>query len=241
IHVMRNYTGCSGYNYKNWQGKFYPRDLPRKKWLEYYAGKFDTVEINNSFYRLPEEKTLKSWYDQVPGNFRFTLKGSRYVTHLKKLNQTGEAVKKFYDRAGLLKGKLGCILWQLPGNQHKDTEKLEKFCRTLSRDFRNVMEFRHNSWYDEEVYEVMKSYGVIFCVISAPDGLSDEAVKTAGHVYMRFHGRNSWYRDQYSTKELRGWSQKLQRLKPKQIYAYFNNDYQAYAPENAREFQEMIG
>jgi uncharacterized protein YecE (DUF72 family) len=239
--LMRNYTGCSGYNYKNWRGKFYPQDLPQKNWLEYYADTFDTVEINNSFYRLPEKNTLKNWHDQVPGNFRFTLKGSRYVTHLKKLNQTEEAVNKFHDRAGLLKGKLGCILWQLPGNQHKDIAKLEKFCRTLSRDFRNVMEFRHNSWFDEEVYDVMKNHGMIFCVISAPDGLSDAAVKTADQVYMRFHGRDNWYRDPYPSDALRAWAEKLKNLKPKQLYAYFNNDYKAYAPGNAREFQEMIG
>ncbi|MFO7727296.1 MAG: DUF72 domain-containing protein [Desulfonatronovibrio sp.] len=238
---MNNYIGCSGFNYKNWRGKFYPEDLPMKEWLEYYARHFDTVEINSSFYHLPKEKTLKDWHERVPGNFRFTLKGSRFVTHMKKLNETGEAVKRFYERAALLKGKLGCVLWQLPGNQHKDTEKLNEFCKQLSSDFRNVIEFRHNSWYDPEVYEVMKQYGVIFCVISAPGDLSDEAVKTARQVYMRFHGRENWYRDQYSREELKDWADKLKKLKPRQVYAYFNNDYQAYAPANALEFQEFIG
>ena len=237
---MKNYTGCSGFNYDDWKGKFYPEDVPRNRWLEYYAEKFDTVEINSSFYRLPSEKTLKNWYGRVPDDFRFTLKGSRYVTHQKKLNQAGEAVKKFYERAGLLQEKLACILWQLPGNQHKDIDKLEDFCSVMSGEFLNVLEFRHNSWYDEKVYEVMNQFGVAFCIISAPDGLSEEAVKTTDHVYMRFHGRHTWYNYLYNHDELKDWARKLKNLNPGRIYAYFNNDYQAYAPGNAREFQEMI-
>jgi len=237
---MTNYIGCSGFSYDDWKGEFYPEDVPKKKWLEYYAKKFNSVEINSSFYHLPKEKTLKDWHERVPGNFRFTLKGSRFVTHMKKLNQTGEAVKNFYERAAFLKGKLGCILWQLPGNQHKDTEKLKKFCKVLSSDFRNVIEFRHNSWYDPEVYDVMRQKGVIFCVISAPVGLSEEAMKTAGPVYMRFHGRGDWYRHLYTQEELKHWARKLNELEPEKIFAYFNNDFRAYAPRNAAMFKDLI-
>ncbi len=238
---MRNYTGCSGFNYDHWIGKFFPEDVPKKEWLEYYADHFDSVEINATFYNLPKEQTLINWYHRVPGNFKFTLKGSRYITHQKKLNDPEEPVKKFYDLAAILKGKLGCILWQLPGNQHKDVDKLRDFCKVLSTDFHNVIEFRHNSWYDEEVYDVMKKHQVTFCVISAPEGLSDEVIKTTDRVYMRFHGKDQWYRYRYSEGELKKWAKKIQDLNPSQIYSYFNNDFDGHAPENAARFAELTG
>jgi len=237
---MKNYIGCSGFNYDDWKGVFYPEDVPQKKWLEHYAEKFDTVEINATFYHMPKEKTLDNWHERTPGNFRFTLKGSRFVTHQKKLNDPQEPVKKFYDLAARLKGKLGCILWQLPGNQHKDTGKLKNFCKALSRDFRNVIEFRHNSWFDEEVYNIMKEHDVSFCVISAPGDLKEDAVKTAEPVYLRFHGKKEWYKYLYSEEELKKWTKKMKDLKARQVYAYFNNDYDANAPKNAEQFASLL-
>lgn len=237
---MTNYTGCSGFSYDAWKGLFYPEDVPQKKWLEYYASQFNSVEINNSFYRLPREKTLDQWYQRVPGDFRFTLKGSRFITHRKKMNQVGGAVKTFYERAALLDDKLGCILWQLPANQHKDIEKLREFCGVLSRDFRNVIEFRHNSWFEEEVFAVMRQNGIIFCMLSAPDGLSAQAVKTAGPVYIRFHGRDEWYKHLYTSEELERWAGQLTALEPETIYAYFNNDNAAHAPRNAAMLKDLL-
>jgi uncharacterized protein YecE (DUF72 family) len=238
--VMKNYIGCSGFNYDEWEEAFYPKDISKKEWLEYYASRFDTVEINSSFYHLPKEKTLDNWYDRTPGNFRFTLKGSRFVTHQKKLNDPQEPVKKFYDLTARLKGKLGCILWQLPGNQHKDISKLKNFCKALSNDFRNVIEFRHNSWFHPDVYEVMKANDVIFCIISAPGDLNEEAVKTNKTVYLRFHGKKEWYKYLYSEKELTDWAEKINQLNAQQIYAYFNNDYAANAPRNAADFSKIL-
>ena len=237
---MKNYVGCSGYSYDGWAEGFYPPEVPKKRWLEYYAEHFDTVEINSSFYHLPKESTLKKWHQGVPGNFRFTLKGSRYVTHQKKLNDVRDAVRIFYDAAGLLKGKLACILWQLPGNLHKNLDKLESFCKTLSDDFRNVIEFRHNSWFGDDTSELLRHYGVAFCVISAPDGLSDEAVKTTNRVYIRFHGIQKWYDHDYRQVELEHWANKLKALHPDQIYAYFNNDINANAPRNAAAFMKLV-
>lgn len=238
---MKNYIGCSGFNYDDWKGEFYPEDVPKKEWLEYYAEKFDTVEINATFYHMPKEKTLDNWYDRTPGNFRFTLKGSRFVTHQKKLNDPQEAVKRFYNLAARLKGKLGCILWQLPGNLHKDIEKLNNFCKALSRDLRNVIEFRHNSWFNEEVYDIMKENDVSFCVISAPGNLKEDVVKTNQLVYMRFHGKKQWYKYLYSENELKEWAKKLRELNAQQIYAYFNNDYEVNAPKNADQFTKLLG
>ena len=238
---MRNYIGCSGFNYDDWQGKFYPEDIPKKRWLEFYAEQFDTVEINASFYHLPKEKTLDNWYERVPGNFRFTMKGSRFITHQKKLNDVDEPVKTFYNLVSRLKGKLGCILWQLPGNQYKDIEKLKSFCQTLSKDFKNVIEFRHNSWFDDEVYKVMKEHEVTFCILSAPNSLKEDPVKTTDLVYVRFHGKQHWYKYLYSEEEMKEWADRLRTTNAKQIYGYFNNDVGANAPQNAEQLARLLG
>lgn len=238
---MKTYIGCSGYQYEDWKGKFYPESLSKEEWLPYYAEHFNSVEINGTFYRIPEDDTFKKWYNQVPGNFKFTLKGSQYVTHMKKLNDPKEPLQKFYNAAESLGGKIGCILWQLPGNLHKDVDKLEAFCQSLSADFNNVMEFRDNSWYSEEVYAVLKKYEVSFCIISAPENLSDAVVKTAKIAYMRFHGKEEWYKDFYTKSELSEWAEKLNHLKGLQNrYIYFNNDFGAKAPEDAKIMQELF-
>jgi uncharacterized protein YecE (DUF72 family) len=237
---MRNYIGCSGFNYDNWKGKFYPEDIAKKKWLEYYAQYFDTVEINASFYHLPKEKTLDNWYERTPGNFRFTLKGSRFITHQKKLNDVTEPVNNFYRLASRLKGKLGCILWQLPGNQHVDLEKLKTFCQLLSRDFKNVLEFRHNSWFDEKVYQILQDNSVTLCIVSAPNNLETVFKKTNDLVYVRFHGRQEWYKYLYSEEEMKDWADELKSLNARQIYGYFNNDVGAHAPENARQLARLL-
>ncbi|MGM0739449.1 MAG: DUF72 domain-containing protein [Bacteroidota bacterium] len=237
---MKHHVGCSGFNYDDWKEVFYPKDIRKKDWLEYYATRFDTVEINSTFYHLPKEKTLDNWYDRTPGNFRFTLKGSRFITHQKKLNDPQEPVKKFQGLAARLKGKLGCILWQLPGNQTKDIGKLDTFCRTLGGDFRNVIEFRHNSWFDQEVYDVMNNYDVSFCMISAPGELREDAVKTSDLAYLRFHGKEEWYKYLYSEKELKDWAEKIRQLNAQQVYAYFNNDQDANAPRNAADFRKIL-
>jgi len=237
---MRNYIGCSGFNYDDWKGKFYPEEISKKNWLEYYAQHFDTVEINASFYHLPKEKTLDNWYERTPGNFRFTLKGSRFITHQKKLNDVKEPVNNFYRLASRLKGKLGCILWQLPGNQHLDLEKLKIFCRLLSPEFKNVIEFRHNSWFDEKVYQILQNNEVTLCLVSVPKELKTVFKKTTDLVYVRFHGKKEWYNYLYSEKEMKEWSEKLKSLKSRQIYAYFNNDVNANAPKNAQQLEQLL-
>ncbi|MBK6266459.1 DUF72 domain-containing protein [Marivirga sp. S37H4] len=238
---MQTYIGCSGFHYNDWRGKFYPENLPRKEWLAYYAHHFNSVEINTTFYGLPKEATLKNWYDQVSGNFKFTLKGSRFITHIKKMTKPEESLSNFYYSIETLGGKLGCILWQLPGYIHKDMEKLGKFCQALSTDYNNVIEFRHNSWFDEEVYEVLKKYNVSFCMLSAPDDLRNDRVNTTNKAYLRFHGTEQWYSGLYSEEELKNWAKSLQEMKDLQSsYIYFNNDQKARAPENARMMQELM-
>lgn len=233
-------VGCSGFYYKDWKGKFYPEDLPQKKWLAYYAKSFNTVEINNSFYRMPKESAVEGWYSQSPEGFDFTLKGSRYTTHMKKLKEPEESVKRFYHMADALQEKLGCVLWQLPKNVHKNPEKLGHFCRTLRPEYHNVIEFRHNSWWHEEVYDMMQKYQVAFCILSAPDNLPDNLVETADFAYIRFHGTHNWYNHLYSTAEMKEWAGKIRSLKANKVYAYFNNDMNAHAVKNGQKLDELL-
>lgn len=234
------HIGCSGFYYNDWKGLFYPEDLPKKKWLEYYAETFDTVEINNSFYRMPKEKTVQGWYDRVPENFSFTLKGSRYITHIKKLKDVGESVAYFYHLADILAEKLGSVLWQLPPAFRKNTERLEEFCRLLQPQYKNVLEFRHQSWFDEEVYDIMRKYQVAYCVISAPGDLPEDVITTARHSYLRFHGKEDWYKYDYNDEQLKKWAHVLEEIDSDEVFIYFNNDYHANAIKNGNRLKELL-
>ncbi|HYW33818.1 MAG TPA: DUF72 domain-containing protein [Balneolaceae bacterium] len=243
---MYTFIGCSGFHYDGWKGIFYPEELPKEQWLSFYAEHFKSVEINNSFYRLPQADTLKKWYEQTPGHFRFSMKGSRYVTHMKKLvddEDLHEGIKKFYEVVETLRGKLGCVLWQLPGNLHRHDEKLKNFCSLLSSDVKNVIEFRHESWFVDPVFEILEAHNVSYCIISAPEALPDIVRSTNDTAYVRFHGTSEMYDYAYSDDEIKDWSCKLQALSVRRIYVYFNNDYEASAVKNAksmnREFEVM--
>ncbi len=238
---MKVHIGCSGYNYKEWRGPFYPQKMPQRKWLEYYSSIFDTVEINNTFYRFPRENALNSWKETVDKNFQFTLKGHRYITHRKKLKEVSESVRDFEVLAKLLKKNLGCVLWQLPPNLHRNDEKLEEFCQTLDPTLKNVLEFRHDSWYDVEVYKILKKNKIIFSSISSPE-FPDDLITTGNVGYLRFHGTGKdWYDHLYSEAELQEWHKKITDSGLKEIYIYFNNDIHAHAPENARQLKKMFG
>lgn len=236
---MKVFAGCSGFYYKDWTGKFYPDDLPVKDWLSYYAERFNTVEINSSFYHLPSERTVKGWYDRTPDDFVFTLKGSRYITHIRKLKDVAEEILTFYRRAEILSNKLGTILWQLPGNFHVNDERLEGFCRKLSPAFSNVIEFRHTSWFNERVYDMLRQFHVSVCTLSAPGDLP-ETLKTAELVYVRFHGKQAWYNYLYREEELAAWHDRIIAAQPSNVFAYFNNDYNANAVVNCLAFAKMF-
>lgn len=238
---MKVYIGCSGWNYKEWRGDFYPEELPQKKWLEYYASIFNTVEVNNTFYRLPKESTLENWEAQVPADFNFTLKGSRYVTQMKKLKDPEDSLKKFEAVASAMKKKLSCILWQLPPNLHRNDEKLINFCKVVKPENKNVMEFRHDSWFHPEVYEILERFKIHFCSISSPE-LPEDMIITGGVGYVRFHGKGKdWYNYYYSKEELKEWHKKIEDSGAKEVFIYFNNDVDANAPKNAKELQEIFG
>ncbi len=240
---MKIYLGTSGWYYEHWKKKFYPEKISKKEWLKHYCQQFKTVEVNATYYRLPKEKTIKSWYDKSPDDFLFALKGSRIITHIKKLNQVKREVKKFYQLSKKLKNKFGPVLWQLPPQQHLDLEKLKKFLKVLKKiKHENVVEFRHNSWFCPEVYELLKEYKTALCIISHPK-LPTKREITAKFTYLRWHGQHSLYASKYSKEELKKWANWIKKFKKKgvkKVYGYFNNDFNAYAVKNCLELKKKL-
>jgi uncharacterized protein YecE (DUF72 family) len=231
---MQYYVGTSGWHYNHWRDRFYPENLAKRKWLEFYSGHFATVELNNSFYRLPSEGAFANWRGSSPSDFAFAVKVSRFITHIKRLKDTEGAVGKFINRAEILGEKLGPLLYQLPPNMHRDDGRLESFLSTLPRGLKHVFEFRHQSWLEEGVLETLHKYGMGLCVFDMPS-VSCPLVATADFAYIRFHGSTGLYSSQYSDEELADWAKKLAALGVglKEIYIYFNNDAEAFAVRNA--------
>jgi len=228
------YVGTSGWHYDHWRCRFYPEGLVKGKWLEFYTGHFTTVELNNSFYRLPSEAAFAAWHNSSPANFTFAVKVSRFITHIKRLKDTEEAVDRFITRAKILGGKLGPLLYQLPPNMHRNDERLESFLSILPQGMKHVFEFRHQSWLEEKVFEILRRYNAGFCVFDMPL-LSCPLVATANFAYIRFHGSTALYSSCYSDGELVDWAGRLNNLAAnlKAIYIYFNNDAEAFAVRNA--------
>ncbi len=233
-------VGTSGWHYDHWMGRFYPERLPKPKWLEFYSKEFDTVELNNTFYRLPNESTFEKWHDSAPDNFIFTVKASRYITHIKKLHEASDSVELFNQRAALLGEKLGPVLYQLPPNYKKDAGRLRDFLELLSKDVTNVFEFRNNSWYDDEIFDLLDKYKASFCVHDL-GGKEAPLLVTGKIVYLRFHGSADHSGD-YTLKNLEGWVEFAQKHAKKTIslYAYFNNDINAYAVKNAKMLRDLL-
>jgi len=228
------YVGTSGWHYDHWRHRFYPDKLPKAKWLEFYATHFTTVELNNSFYRLPSEAAFATWRDSSPANFTFAVKVSRFITHIKRLKNTQEAVETFMSRAKILGEKLGPLLYQLPPNMHRNDGVLESFLSALPRGMKHVFEFRHQSWLEEEVFEILHKYNIGLCVFDMPS-LACPLVVTADFAYIRFHGSTGLYSSCYSDEELADWAKRLTNLAAdlEATYIYFNNDAEAFAVRNA--------
>jgi uncharacterized protein YecE (DUF72 family) len=235
------YIGTSGWHYEDWKDIFYPVDLPKSKWLEFYAGRFLTVELNNSFYHLPSEKAFINWREASPEGFIFAVKVSRFITHVKRLKDAEEPLQNFLERADLLVDKLGPLLYQLPPNMKRNDERLESFLSILPGQYRHVFEFRHESWFDDAVLKVLMRYNAGFCVFDMPD-LTSPVMATADFAYVRFHGSAGLYSSSYSDKELADWSKKITELgeKLKAVYVYFNNDVYCYAITNARTLTSFL-
>ncbi len=234
--------GTSGWHYEDWSGRFYPAGLAKNKWFEYYSKHFDTVEVNNTFYHLPKEKTFENWRKQAPKNFIFTVKANRYITHIKRLNEPQEPLERFFGRANLLQEHLGPVLYQLPPSFHKDLDRLNVFLQAVPNDIITVFEFRHESWFSQNVYDLLKNFNAAFCIHDLV-GIPTPRVITSDVIYVRFHGPTGKYEGEYCKSALRNWAKWLQEhIKGKKaIYAYFNNDYRAYAIKNAKTLKRQFG
>ncbi len=238
---MERYVGCSGWHFKDWKERFYPEGLPQKEWLSYYAENFPAVEINNTFYKTPSEKTFQKWYRETPEDFRFSLKGSRYITHLKKLKEVGDYVKDFYKSIEPLQERVGCVLWQLPGNLKKNADKLRAFCQNLPKDPPSAIEFRHASWFDEEVRKILDEFGVIPCSVSSSFDIPERLDKSGKSVYIRFHGKGKErYKYFYDDEELQEWADAISECGAEKVFAFFNNDFYANGPMNGKRFMQML-
>jgi len=235
------YIGCSGWHYEHWRGLYYPEELPKPEWLPFYAREFTTVELNNSFYHLPSEKAFASWRQSTPDNFVFAVKVSRFITHIKRLRDVGSAVDNFVFRAELLEEKLGPLLYQLPPGMRRNDERLQDFLSCLPAKHRHVVEFRHQSWIDDGVFDILRRHNVGLCVFDMP-GFSCPVVATSDFAYVRFHGNQGLYASCYSNEELCEWAEKIVGLgnRIKACYIYFNNDAEAFAVRNAITLRNLL-
>ena len=233
--------GTSGWSYDHWIDVLYPPDLPQNERLARYAQEFDTVEINSSFYRLPWLNMIKAWNKRSPEGFVFAAKCQRRLTHVMRLKDTGEDLRRFLNRVGLLGAKLGPVLYQLPPSFARDDGVLEAFLADLPPG-QHVVEFRHASWESPDVYSLLSHYGVSHCVVSMPNYPVD-LTTTGSFAYVRLHGAAQLYASLYGDEELRDWAQRLTDLADSGVgsHVYFNNDAQGFAVENARRLRELVG
>ena len=234
-------VGCSGWVYNHWRKVFYPKEVPQKEWFEFYAQHFDTVEINNSFYRLPKPETFEGWRKRSPPGFCFAVKASRFITHIKRLKDPEESVKRFFDSMEPLGDRTGPILWQLAPNFHRDDERLADFLKALPRKYDHTFEFRHKSWLDAAVYELLGEHRVALCIPDRPD-LPQDIRCTTDWSYIRLHSSNHDDGD-YSHRDLSTWAKRIREFADDgaDVWVYFDNDQHGFAIENARYIREKLG
>ena len=234
--------GCSGWNYKHCRERFYPKGVPASRWFQLYAEHFDTVEINNSFYRLPPPETFDKWRKQAPAGFCYAVKANRYITQAKKLLDPEEPLDRMMTAARHLRDRLGPILFQLPPSLSLNLDRLEQFLAILPHDVTSVFEFRHSSWYVPETYAMLDRHGASFCVHDMA-GSASERIAVGPVAYVRFHGGTGKYWGRYSDHTLLGWADWVieQARGGRAVWAYFNNDIDAHAVHDAQTLKSMIG
>jgi uncharacterized protein YecE (DUF72 family) len=235
------HIGTSGWHYGHWRGPFYPEDLGVDRFLSYYADRFHTVEINNSFYQLPPESSLRKWRDTTPPGFIFAVKGSRFITHMKKLQDPERSLRPFLERIVLLEEKLGPILFQLPPHWHFNEARLAAFLAAQPGPYRYSLELRDQSWINARASDLLTTYGVAFCIYELDGYISPQEV-TAGFVYIRLHGPGGPYQGKYDTPTLAGWAGAISAWsrQGREVFCYFDNDEAGYAAQNALKLQDML-
>lgn len=242
MQKIKWHIGCSGFSYKEWREEFYPKGLAQRKWFDYYAQHFDTLELNVTFYRFPTQNSLKGWYDKAHEGFSFSAKVPRSITHFKKFEDTERMIKDFYEllKEGL-KEKLACVLFQLPPSLIYSKEKLEKIISQTNSSFSNVIEFRHESWWRKDVQASLKKHNISFCGVSFPKISFDDAVVNTQLCYYRFHGVPKLFYSEYDEAFIEKiYNQIVQNKKVKTTYIYFNNTASLAALHNAKYFQKLV-
>ena len=234
--------GTSGWHYDHWRGPFYPDDTTSDAYLSFYAERFGTVEVNNAFYQLPDERTLIAWRGTVQDGFLFAVKASRYITHMKKLKDPAGPLDTFFSRIDALGDRLGPVLFQLPPRWHVDVERLEAFLEALPAGVRAVFEFRDPSWFSERVYDLLDRHGAAFCIYDLAGSESPHVV-TGGTAYVRLHGSGAAYEGAYSKQALGGWAGACSGWlrSGKDVFVYFDNDARGSAANDALALKKMLG
>jgi uncharacterized protein YecE (DUF72 family) len=232
--------GCSGYQYPEWKGVFYPADISKQKWFEFYSGHFNTLELNVTFYRFPRVELLASWYERSPKDFSFAVKAPRHITHFKKFRDAQRMLHDFNETAKSgLREKLGCVLFQFPSNYKYDAERLDRIIALLDPSVKNVLEFRHESWWNQEVYDAMEKNAVSFCGMSHP-ALSETVIATTPLLYYRFHGVPHLYASKYDVQKLEEIAHGiLNNSRVTKAFVFFNNTAEAHEIANAKELQDI--
>jgi uncharacterized protein YecE (DUF72 family) len=230
---MNLYVGTSGYAYKEWKGTFYPEDLAADQMLRFYGERFRAVEINNTFFRMPKPSVLESWAADVPEDFRFVLKASRGITHMKRLKDAGESVAYLLKVAETLNERLGPLLFQLPPNLKKDAARLRDFLALLPRDRRAAFEFRHQSWFDDEVLGLLRDHRATLCIAEAEDELEIPFVSTANWGYLRLRMPD------YTDAELKDWVQRVRQQDWHDAFVFFKHEDEGKGPQLAKRFLEL--
>jgi uncharacterized protein YecE (DUF72 family) len=240
--LMINFKiGCSGYHYPGWENIFYPHDIPKVKWFDFYCEHFNTIELNVTFYKFPRVEAMRRWYDRAPDDFTFSVKAPRVITHFKKLKDSAKYLHDFYSavQAGL-REKTGCVLFQFPAPFEFDDDRLERIAELLNPDFKNVVEFRHSSWWSDRVFQTLRKKKIIFSGMSHPT-LPDSVISTSPTLYYRFHGVPHLYLSEYPIADLEGVADSvIGNTEIREAYLIFNNTTEGAALRNAKGLKEIV-
>jgi uncharacterized protein YecE (DUF72 family) len=233
------HVGTSGWHYGHWKGAFYPADLPLSKRFDYYARHFDVVELNNTFYRLPTESAVENWKDSSPSGFHFAVKGSRFITHMKKLKDPEIALERFFERVDLLGRKLGPLVFQLPPHWSIDEARLRDFLHALPRRHKYAFEFRDPSWDSTAIYKLLEKFKAAYCIFDLA-GFQSPLQLTADFTYIRLHGPGSKYQGSYDNAALKTWADRIRGWNLSAAYIFFDNDQAAFAVHNALRLKALL-